>query len=217
MDVLPVAFLQWDESTLDVAEFLRYEVWRRRQGESDFVKIARIEDITQAFYTDSTIRSGEVTEYTVTQVQDFSGEEVSSDPATPQGVVMTWGKVFLHDVTNPGFYTAMPANAMTRRAVQDIGFVQPWNRRQPTAQIGNQDYETFTVMAPGIWSTDRDWWRGLRSVVSRQVNNGAMLMIRGGRDVGHFVAVVDSGRTDDPSQFDADVELTEVFYVEAVE
>lgn len=218
MQTLPVALLQWDESTLTVESFLRYEVWRRRPLESGFSKIARITDISQNFYTDATIRSGEATTYTVTQVQDFAGEEVSSEPATPQATQLDFRTIFIHDTTTPGFYTAIPANALMLNTVQDVAFVQPWSQRRPTSQIGNQEFETFNVIGPGVWDVeDAEWWRAFRTLLSRQVDNGSVYMLRGGRDVGHFVAVTDSGRGDQVLTFDLNVSMTEVRYDEVVE
>lgn len=218
MAALPHAYLTWTASTEPLATFLRYQVYRRAQGETAWLKLARITDRGISYYQDYLAGSGVTYEYAVTQVSDVAGEEVESAFPAPVSAALVIRSLFLHDVASPSNYAEIRGQATTLTLQPSVEYVQPWGRTAPVAHVGGVQAYVLDVSMTDSWDGQRDVWRAIANLMTRQRENGAVLMARQMRDVRLFVAI-DSADRDDRTQvlYSAGVRLREVYHREDVD
>ncbi len=215
---LPHAYLTWTESAVALADFLRYQVYRRVQGDTSWTKIARITDRSITFYQDYNIGGESDTyEYAVTQVQDVSGDEVESAFPAAVSVTVTIDSVFVHDVANPDYYIEIIGDAQRVEMQPQLAYVQPWSRRSPTAHVGPGLGQAYEVVWRTSWEDRANAWRTLVTLLERQKDNGSVFMVRQGRDVRSFCAIEPSGRGDEFVAYDGRLTLRETHYREEVD
>lgn len=215
MNPIPYIELNFDESAEALASFLRYQVYRREEGETDWVKLARINDSGLTTYQDFTAQSGVTYEYDVTVVAAAdNGEEVES--AHTDGVTGTLviRSAFIHPIGFPEEYTEIRGQAAAVAPIQDAQPVQVWGRAAPTVHIGSALSEVIRITATRGWEDEQDAWLALRALLDRQAA-GAMLCLRTyrGRWFGYLRSIP---RADETLLWSVDLEFVELHYEEAV-
>ena len=217
MNTLPNIYLTWDPSTESLDTFLRYQVYRRPFGESDWTKLARITDRSIAFYNDYSAGSGIVYQYAVTQVRDVAGEEVESAfPAAVEADLII-RSVFIHDVGAPSHYVELAGHSMRAAIEQPIVYKQIWSRRAPTAHVGNVLAERYEIEVTEGWDESAEIWRATRDLIDRQRSTGATLMARQYRDVRVFGVIESPGRDDAQVLYTEGLRFSEVHHNEEVD
>ncbi len=215
---LPHAYLTWTESAVALATFLRYQVYRRVQGDTSWTKIARITDRSITSFQDYNIGGeSETYEYAVTQVQDVSGEEVESAFPTAVSATVTIDSVFLGDVAAPDYYVEIIGDAQRVASQPQLAYVQPWSRTSPTAHVGPALGQGIEVVWRTSWEDRANCWRTLLTLLERQKDNGSVFMVRHGRDVRSFCVIEGLERGDEFVAYDGRVTLREVHYREEVD
>lgn len=217
MNALPNIYLTWDPSVEPLDTFLRYQVYRRIAGASEWSKLARITDRGVAFYVDYTAGSALTYQYAVTQVRDVAGEEVESAFPTPVEAALVIRSVFIHDVSAPENYVELAGHAMSTGISQEIVYKQVWSRRLPTAHVGNALQESYDIEAAEGWDESAEVWRALRNLIDRQRTTGAVLMARQYRDVRLFGVIESPSRMDDVVLFRTKLRFRERHYTEEVD
>lgn len=183
MDALPNIYLTWDESTEPLAEFLRYQVYRRPVTDpvSPWVTLQLITDRSRTFYNDYLVGPSSEWQYAVTQVcVDDVGEEIESDFTPPAQAQMTLTSYWFHLLDRPEVYAQVKGSDATVQGHQEMELVQVRGRRHPTAHFGPVLTRTFHVAGRRPWSEERDVWQGLLDVQSGQT--GSMVVFRSARD-----------------------------------
>jgi hypothetical protein len=216
-DPLPGLYLTWDESSEPLASFLRYQVYRRELGETDWTALddGRITDRSLTSYQDFAVAGGVTYEYAVTQWSDSSGEELESDFPTAVQASLTIHDLFIHDITSPGNYAQVHVQQQSIDTAQDIQYLQTWEKQAPTAHVGNQKARSLDVPLLGQWLADgsslnRDLYRALDSLIDRQRTEGSSMLARQGRDVFLYCVIDGFSREDSPMQFNQRLRLREV-------
>jgi hypothetical protein len=214
---LPLLYLTWDASTVALADFIRYQVYRRVLGATDWSKVARINDRAVTFYQDFNVAAGVEYEYAVTQVKDVSGEEVESAFPTGVSAAVTLVSSFLHDVAGPVNYAEFDVNQQLEIG-QSVGFVQPWSRQVPTMHVGNVETKALSLrIGPLHWDTESGTWDALVSLQSRQRTSGSLLCYRDQRGSRVFCQLTQLGKGEAEVRADINVGLREVYYREEVD
>ena len=216
MAALPGMYITWDESAESLDSFLRYQLYRREQGESDWLKLARITDRGITFYNDYTVASGTLYEYAVTQVKDVAGEEVESEFPTASQVSLTIRSLFVHDVASPAHYAEVLAQAQTKTPEQDITYLQPWSARAPVAHVGARRQDVIEADYTASWADSLAVWEALADLQARQRDNGAVLMVRQYRGIRVFAALDGSSRSDNGVLYTTRLRFREVEHSEEV-
>jgi len=178
VDTTPRILLSWDESATAVADFLRYQIFRKRLGAATYDKLARINSKTKTTYEDFNAVSGITYEYVVTQVEaQNTGEEVESEPPTPATAKHLFQGTFLHDLATPGFSTELRTRGEVRfRVNQDITLSDIWSKAAPIAHIGKRFNRSVSV--PCSWVHGENSWEELEALALRQKNNASTLVFR---------------------------------------
>lgn len=221
-EALPRMYITWDESSEDLDTFLRYQVYRRVVGETDWSKRARINDRGITFWDDTVAHSGVDYEYVVTQVIDVSGEEIESDYPSPVGGTVNIQSVFIHDVRAPENYVQMSGASQEVQTNQPISYVQPWSRRVPTAHVGHVLNHTYTFSMIGVWdeedsSINKETWRALETLIDRQHEFGSVLMVRQAHDIAYFGVIESLRRSEAPILTTQPITFRETYYREDVD
>jgi len=209
-------YVTWDESLESVDDFLRYQLWRRVQGETEWSKRARITNRGITFWDDTIAHSSTVYEYGVTQVIDVSGEEIESEMSGVVSAELTIVDIFLHDVFAPENYVQVQTPTHTRAVTQPITFVQPWSRRAPTAHISHVISSTYKFGTNDVWNEEQ--WLGLLNLMDRQHESGAVLMVRQDHDIAMFGQMESPlGLSENGAIANSSVNFRETYYREEVD
>src|SRR3990172_1932431 len=161
MPTLPYNYLNWDESAVSLATFLRYHVYRRLTGDTVWTQIARVPDRAITYYQDYLVGGANSYHYSVTQVVDVSGEDVES-AHNVVAATNDFSDSWLHDIANPGYFAQAILLQAQYTPEQDIAFVQPWGRQTPTMHIGNKDSQRAGLAVIGSWSAGA--WDDLKTM-----------------------------------------------------
>lgn len=208
-DQLPGISVGWSATELAAGAFLRYEVWRRVTGTTPWTKIARVNNASQLSYSDYSAIDSVLYDYGVTQVEDDSGDEMSSDMPTPAQTSVTLRSLFLHDVFAPGYYVQMRADIGQFTPSQDIQFVQPRNSDDPVAHVGHalSQAQSWRVVHP---VTDTSIWDALQVLQERQRDQKSTFLLRGATGLSMYCAIAgltqDYGQTN-PNLFTINLDL----------
>lgn len=191
---LPVALLQWTVSTVSLASFIRYSVYRREVGQTDndWLRIAKIADRAQASYYDFNIASAISYEWTVTQVETIATSETESAKGTPVPATALFQSAFLHDTASTANYMEVTPQSPQESVVQDITFIQTWGRRTPTAHISSVQ-ESSRVDASFTWDNTDGQWSALRRLLVNQ-RLGHTMCYRDRRGLKLFCTITQSRR-----------------------
>lgn len=218
MNALPGIYLTWEASAESGDTFLRYQIYRRKVGETDWLKIARITDQSVLFYSDYRVpATGDEYEYAVTQVIDVGGEEVESEFPSAVSTSTLARSTFLHPVLLPEQYIEYFAEANSVAVTPEIAYVQPWSRRLPTAHVSPVRRREYQLGSRRSWLDDRQLWESLQDFIDLQYDGGAVFLLRHART--HAYVQIDAINRDDAGSvmFDVPVRLTEVYYREEVD
>lgn len=218
MNALPNIYLTWDPSTESLDTFLRYQVYRRELGASEWTKLARITDRGVAYYNDYGARSGTTYEYAVTQVKDVAGEEVEGVFPAPVQAQLAIVSIFVHALASPSVYAELDADRASYAREQDIAYVLPASRRVPTPHVGRRRQRVVRAeMGDEAWDDSAEIWRAVEDLQEAQYALGSKLMLRGPRDLA-FVAALESPERDDRHvAYGASLTLREVYHREEVD
>jgi hypothetical protein len=213
--VLPAIFLSWDASAEPLSTFLRYQVYRRVAGDTDWTKMARITDRSLTTWTDYEIEGLVVYDYAVTVVADVSGEEIESAFPTAVQSLVTINSLFLHDQAAPEHYVQMAVQADTIAPQQVMTFVQPRGQSDPIAHVGRTLSKQLSFSFTGQWTAtdstrNSDVWDALEELQLRQQTNGSTLVCRTTRGVFAYCVITDMPRTDQPMQYGVSLKLQRV-------
>ncbi len=212
---LPGISLNWNESAEPLATFLRYQVYRREEGETAWMKIVRITNRAITFYDDYLIAANQTYEYAVTLVADISGEEIESAFPTEVSATHTFQKAFLHDINAPSNFADLPQQSPRRTLQTDTVSIQVWSRAAPTMHIGNRRFYVIDMSAR--WTWDEGIWADIETLVDRQINFGSVLMYRDRRGNRFFCQLTRQRVADDVGLvYSHSIQLQETYYDEAV-
>lgn len=201
MDTLPGISFSWTASVESPDNFLRYHVYRRELGETDWElrKVLTTQDYPT--YEDYEVESGVTYEYTVTQWSDSTGEEIESDYATEVQLSITFSHMFLHDRYSPDYYAGMFISSQRISGPkQDVKWLQPYNLSKAIAHIGNQLYHEYSVSLEGQWDHDngglsREQYDALVALIGRQKSAGSVLVARQ-HSIGLLICQIDASGLD---------------------
>lgn len=216
---LPHIYVQWTQSTEDPTTFLRYHIYRRRFGDTEWTLKKQVSDQTDTSWEDFSVQSGVLYEYDVTQIVDVAGDEVESAFSdNPAQVQLDWLWLFLHNVDDPGQYAAIPIEQQQLNDTSEMQFLTPYGRTSPTAFIGRRRDRTLSFNLNDSWVDTQEIWRALVELADEQRETAPTLLARQGWDV-HMFCQLDRGlaRSDARVMTTVGVSLREVYYSEAVE
>lgn len=214
---LPHVLVEWSASNTE-QQFVRYNIYRRQAGETEYVRIAWVDLASRFDYRDYTAQSRVVYEYVVTISTLVAGEELESAiPAVPvQGsVIFDW--TYIHDISNPPeAYCAFYSLASDVEIEQEVEFRKAWGRRYPTAFVG--ELEGATIRLRGLPDVHRgEVWQAMRNVHSQQRLTAALYCVRPGMSgEKYFVNVASLKKSVGRRQYEPQVDLVETFFDEAV-
>lgn len=198
--------------------FTRYNVYRRKDGETDWVRIATISDATTVTYSDYTVKHAVIYEYTVTVTVTVDGSEVESDKDTspPEDSVSftNTDKPFLHAVNDPTVYVEFKHQSEDIPSSQDISFVQTWGSTAPIAQIGEQRSRGFGIQSVVMPITEVDLWPAVQDLQDAKQTLCYRTAYAGGDVV--FCQLVDPVESRQPAQHSVTFKLVECKFDEAV-
>ena len=192
--LLPHAYLTWDQSAVGIDTFVRYQVYRRPQGTTEWIHIANIPDRAVVYYHDYAVLSGVASEYAVTQIVISNGEEVESAFPVPVACTVSFKSAFLHAIGNPSYWAEIPHQSVRVEHMQDTELIQPYSLTRPILHVGNLDALQVTISAS--WPDTENLWETLRGVVDRQRLDGTALCIRTGRGLRVFCGVTRHSKSD---------------------
>jgi hypothetical protein len=209
----PHLLLSWDQS--DEADFLRYEVWRRKNGETAYIRIATISEKTTVAYNDYRVDLKYTWEYVVKQVITVLTDQVPSDPSTMASAsVGILDSAYLHDTTDEASaYVALqlaPDRSFRHHIDRSVRF--PWGSTKPVEIVGEAEWWTFQISMTWLMEDDAN-----RAVLSAMQVNGNTLCYRDGRGRKYFCRPDETGEADAwPAQFEVTIPMTEVDFTEVM-
>lgn len=215
LPVLPHIEIRWTQAVLS-GTFDVYNVYRRLAGATDWVCIARIADVTTLVYRDYAVTSRETWEYAVTQTEVIGIDSLESAKPTPVRARVVFDWTYLHPVHDAPSYVPFYTVDISEQVQQDIEYRAAWGRQQPTAFVGDADFSRLQLL--GLSDVHRGYvWERLRAAVSLQRTDAAVYCLRVGIDSRRwFVNVSIASRRLGQGSSDPTIELSEVFYDEAV-
>lgn len=214
--VLPHIRVTWAETdTTDT--FVRYNIYRRPGGETDWVRVAYVELRERLDYRDYNVASRVVYEYAVTVTTSVSGAEVENPKPTPvQGrVVFDW--TYIHDISNAAeAYCAFYSLESDVASTQDVQFRKAWGRRAATAFVG--ELEAATLHLRGVPDIHRGpIWENMRTVQSKQRTEGALYCVRPGMSGElYFANIAALSKTSAEGTYTPTVDMVETHFDEAL-
>jgi hypothetical protein len=209
----PHLHLSWAESS--EADFVRYEVWRRKNGETDYARIAIITEKTTVAYDDYRVDLKSTWEYVMKQVKLVIDDEVPSNPSAMVSAALgILGSAYLHDTTDEvATYVALqlsPDRSFRHHIDHSVRF--PWGSTKPVEVVGEAEWWTFQISATWLMEDDAN-----RAVLSAMLVNGNTLCYRDGRGRKYFCRPDETGETDAwPAQFAESISFVEIDYLESV-
>lgn len=214
--VLPHILVQWAASTTE-QQFVRYNVYRREAGETEYVRVAWIDVVGRLDYRDYAVKSRTVYEYTVTISTLYAGEELESlRPDPVQGsVVFDW--TYIHDISDPPeAYCAFYSLSSEVEPEQEVEFRKAWGRQYPTAFVG--ELEGVTLRIRGLPDVHRgEIWEAMRGVFSKQRTDAALYCVRPGvTGEKYFANIATLSKSVGRAQYEPSVDLVETYFDEAV-
>lgn len=215
-DTLPGIRVSWAESAEPLASFLRYEVWRRVQGETEWKVVALLRARSLTSYTDLRVAGGTVYEYAVVVVGEVSGEPIYSPISDVVSGMAVIKSTFIHDAQDPSYYVQLSAQQNAHEPDQAMTFVQPRGALDPVAHIGRTLTTTLTFTLLGQWadakaSRNGEAWDALVALQMRQ-REGSILVCRAANGVLAYCVISDLQRTDRVEQVSYTVKLQRVTF-----
>lgn len=219
-DTLPAAHLTWTQVVPGGSEsFVGYDVKRRIAGTSAWTRLATISVVSTVTYTDYTIMPGVTYEYAVTWTATSGASTLVSLEQVPSPFAMgLWDHLFIHDVLDPTYFVRYDQWEAQEDVQQQVEYVLLAGRQAPTAQIGERQSRKFSV--PSLTRPFNEplgqRWVTLEELVTRQRTNGSIFCARFGiAQVGVFCQMAIS-RSYNHMEYEMDLEIVEVAYVETV-
>lgn len=214
---LPNLYLQWEESTISLDDFLYYVIKRRELGEATWVAVAKLPNRALLFWNDYCIPSHTEYEYIVLAALDVGGIPVEGDEsaATVVSGQLNFKSVFLHPVIYPGDFTELPHQSASVQSVMKTALVTPFSRANPTVHIGPDNSLKISVSVN--WPYQEGVWARFRNTLKRQRDNGAVLCFRDGRSTRVYCGIVSHSSSRNRPQAEGQaVTLQQVHYDEVV-
>ena len=222
--VLPGIRVSWAQVTEGPGEtFLTYAVRRRREGETVWVTVAELGDITDTAWTDYNVEPRQRYEYSVVW-RAASGVSIlqSADTSPAPVASVDFEFNYLHtaslDPTDEDFtWIRLDAWDVSEAMEQEIRYVQPWGRSLPTAYVGQRLGAVITVPLREDLLTRRTRWERLQKLLELQRDRSAVLMARFGRARESRFVTIASLRAERSQKGEApQLRLVETHYVEGI-
>lgn len=217
---LPGLRLCWDAAPVipDFEEFVRYEVRKRRAGETADTRIAQISDIDTLCLVDYQVAASVTYEYTVQWVAtDGVNEFISAPQAAPTRGLVSFPWLFIHVIGDPTRFVKFYSWQTGESRSQDATLTQHVGRTARTAHFGEARNSDFSITGfDQLLKTPRIW-QALRDFLDQQADAGAVLCARWGRaSEMQFVVALTPGRDLLQKTYAQRIVLAEVHYSEAV-
>ncbi len=217
-DTLPAVRVNWSQITPGGGEtFVQYNIYRRPENGAaeDWVRIGIVSAIATVSYTDYHT-PGIVVEYAVTWTAVVSGDSLESSFPSPVDGSVTMRDCWVHAKNDTSKVSQLTQQSVTIQETLAIRFVQPWNRRAPTAHVGKKQSAVIQVTASDTWHDNRAMWDELLAVITEQIANADIMVVRH-RGETYFCSAPAISRDDSiPNPFVAGAQFTEVYFDEGV-
>ena len=165
--------LAWDAPVVGAATLVRYNVYRRRAGETAYDRIAT--SPSTRTLRDYGVASDQPYEYTVTWTGTLLTFTLESAPqATPAGATVVYAGTFLRTLDDPPTVIDLAITRLRSSDQQEITYLEVRGRGVPTAQIGERQsgfYEATLTPEPG---DARTRWDTLAALQAAQRDSGAV-------------------------------------------
>lgn len=219
---LPHVDLDWTQIVPAGGEaFQRYNVYRRRTGDTLWTRIATIAAITTVDYSDYRVGLYGSYDYAVTYSATQGAQTLESSKVTAgsNGSISLLAKgLWIHAADDVTVYGAFPASSLNITRKQDIEYLRARGRTKPTAFISEEETHEISLELLPTTLDDVAMWDMLKTLQTRQRVQGSVLCVRwfhAAREV-YFVQFDQIERQDDQNMFKHSLPLTEVHFDEAV-
>lgn len=215
-DTLPGVLVEWDQIVPGGGEtFVRYRVYRRKGGETDWTCIASIATIATVVFTDYAIASRIVYEYAVIWEATVGAETLFSARQTPPPNARTvFDFTWIHDVATPSQCIRIDNESGRQTARQALDFGQTWGRTSPVAYAGEALERVLSINGLDLQRKHPAEWSKFEELVTSQAD-GTIFCIRKGIDRERMFCAWDGlGKTFSRQTYRIDGLFREVHYDE---
>lgn len=215
---LPGVRVRWSEVTPGGGEtFVRYEVRRRKPGETAYVTIEHVDAVDELEYKDYAVVPSQVYEYAVVWVATSGASTlISANQTTPSRAGVKFDFTFLHSVSDPTVFVRLEHWEADVDLEQPTEVFQPWGREAGTAYTGEQFSHRISIPLHPQQRKDRRKWEALLAL-AREQRSGNVLCLRLGRDRERYFCVKTRLRKSvTQKSYSASIEMVEVGFDEAV-
>ncbi len=216
--VLPGVRVRWSQIVPGGGEtFIRYEVRRRKPGETAYTPIAHIEEVDTLRYDDHANVPAQVYEYAVVWVATSGASTlISAEQASPAREGVAFDFSFLHSIADPTKFVRLEHYEALVELMQPVDVFEPWGREAGTAYTGEQFSHQIAIPLHNQQRKKPQTWEKLLAL-ARQQRTGDVLCLRIGRDRERYFCVMRRPRKQlRQKTYEPSIELVEVNYPEAV-
>lgn len=215
MNPLPGVIVTWAESAEPLLSFIRYNIYRRELGDTDWNLIAFYADRSRVFHQDYETEWEVVYEYAITQISDAAGEEVESDFPDAVQSSSTWNNLFIHDRDTPSYFAELLVQGQRISGPDiEVTYLTPFNSSLPSAHVGNKLTRVFSASLTGQWDhssgfLSKEQYNAMKALAERQIG-GSVLVARHPSDIFLYCILEGLTREDKDYNFSQSLQLREV-------
>ncbi len=217
---LPGLKLTWNQVTPPSGTaFISYDIMRRVAGETDFTRIAIVNDITTVTFTDFCVTSRVTYEYSVRwRATSGAAQVTSADTDPPVRGLVTFDFLFLHLEKDASVFVRLDSYRADKRRLADRRQLAVWGRTKPTVAIGEQIWHQLRIPGlPQLLESRDGVWESLLTLMDEEREQTSVVCVRFGRaSEQYFCNTIQETQRQAQKTYTPDLTLVEVHFDEAV-
>ena len=179
---IPVQTITWDAAVEGAGEdFTCYLIRRRTSSTAAWETIGSAFSQNALSFIDYTAIPWQVYEYSVIWVGDAAGSIIQSDDTTGVVGVLQFDHLWIHDVAAPTYSVRLDAWKLDYSLSQDIALSPVWGVAAPRAMVGEAESARVRIQPHPQMLVHPSQWEMIRTLITRQRDNGSILCLRHGR------------------------------------